>query len=155
MKCQKRSKPKYCVGDKVDCNFKTAYGPRLTIKEGVVSRVVPGMPFTYNLSDQDGKSIAEGIHEDDLKPQRDESRSLWYNKNSKDAEKAGKYYRRAPRQGWISTQFSYTGLGLFWRKHRDMFSLLGVIIYFLIRHPPSWRRIKHWVSKYPLASFVA
>ncbi|KAH8589184.1 hypothetical protein B0O99DRAFT_637436 [Bisporella sp. PMI_857] len=151
IKFKKQPKPKYYVGDKGDWNFKTGYGSHLTIKEGVVSRVNPGRPFTYNLSDQDGKSVAQGIREDDLELQRDESRSWWLSRNSTDAER---YYKRGSRRTWISRLFSYERLRLFWSKHRDMFSLLGVIIYFCVRNPTSWRRINHWLSKYPLAVFL-
>jgi len=155
MECEKRSKPRYYVGDQGDWKFKTTYGSHLTIMGGVISRVIPGRPFKYNLSDKDGKSIAEGIHEDHLELQKDESRSLWFNRTSKDEEKSATYYRRGgQRQMWISRLFSPRGLGLFWSRHRDMLSLLGVIIYFLVRHKTSWRKINHLFSKYPIVSFT-
>jgi hypothetical protein len=123
---------------------------------GVVSRVIPGRPFKYNLSDNDGKSLAEGINEDDLELQKDEHRSSWFNQASKKEGMSATYYRRGgTRQMWISGLFSPRSLSLFWGRHRDMLSLLGVIIYFLVRHKRSWRRINDLFSKYPIASLTA
>ncbi|EHK99719.1 hypothetical protein M7I_4398 [Glarea lozoyensis 74030] len=65
---------KHYVGDRGDWKFKTTYGAHLMIMGGVISRVIPGRPIQYNLSDWEGNSIAEGINENDLELQRDEYR---------------------------------------------------------------------------------